>query len=81
MSISLRRVGGELSFTVADDGAGFEIPTTARGVGLRSMAERLEALGGSLEIRSAPGAGTTISGRVPASSDERSTLPVTWTRP
>jgi signal transduction histidine kinase len=67
-TVSLRCVGGEISFTVADDGEGFDTQTAKRGVGLRSMTERLEALGGALEVRSAPGSGTTVAGRIPASS-------------
>ena len=54
-----------LSFEVADDGRGFDLDTTARGSGLRNMADRLEAAGGSLEIQSWPGEGTRVSGRVP----------------
>jgi signal transduction histidine kinase len=67
-TVSLRCVGGEISFTVADDGEGFDPRTAKRGVGLRSMTERLEALGGAIEVRSAPGGGTTVVGRLPAGS-------------
>ena len=35
------------------------------GTGLQGMADRMEALGGTLEIRSQPGEGTTVIGRVP----------------
>jgi len=35
------------------------------GSGLRNMADRLAALGGELDVRSAPGAGTTVTGRLP----------------
>jgi signal transduction histidine kinase len=66
--VSLRCVGGEISFTVADDGEGFDPRTAKRGVGLRSMTERLEALGGAIEVRSAPGGGTTVAGRIPRGS-------------
>ncbi len=66
-TVALRFVGRELSFTVIDDGAGFDPDAVRRGVGLRSINERLEALGGTLEVRSAPGAGTTILGRIPTS--------------
>jgi signal transduction histidine kinase len=63
--VSLRCAGGHLAFDVADDGRGFEPALVRRGVGLRSLEERLDALGGSLDVRSAPGRGTTIAGRVP----------------
>ena len=35
------------------------------GSGLRNMADRLAALGGQLDVRSAPGQGTTITGQLP----------------
>jgi signal transduction histidine kinase len=62
------RVGssnGELRFEVSDDGHGFDSAATRYGTGLQGMADRLDAVGGSLEIRSAPGSGTTVVGRVP----------------
>ena len=57
-----------VSVTVTDDGRGFD--PAARGVrsrrlGLTSMRERAEALGGDLSVRSAPGAGTTVRVEVP----------------
>jgi signal transduction histidine kinase len=54
---------GWLSLTVADDGTGFGAEATA-GVGLQSLHDRAAEVGGSLEIRSAPG-GTTVSSRLP----------------
>ncbi len=56
---------GELSFEVTDDGEGFDPIATPRGSGLQGMADRLDAVGGTLEVRSRPGAGTTVAGRVP----------------
>jgi signal transduction histidine kinase len=54
----------ELSLTVADDGQGF--PHNYRvGVGLSSMRERAEELGGTFKIVSAQGAGATIEVRLP----------------
>jgi len=58
-------VNSHLSFEVTDDGRGFDPAVTAHGTGLQGMADRLEALGGSIEIRSRPGQGTTIAGRIP----------------
>lgn len=53
---------------IADDGGGFNPQSPARpGVGLASMASRATEIGGRLEIQSAPGAGTRVSVRVPAS--------------
>jgi signal transduction histidine kinase len=57
--------GPWLTFGVQDDGAGFDPVRTRLGTGLQGMSDRLEALGGGLEIRSEPGRGTTIAGRVP----------------
>jgi len=57
---------GWLTFSVADDGGGFDPERTPRGSGLQNMADRLAAIGGTLEVRSGPAAGTTISGRVPS---------------
>jgi NarL family two-component system sensor histidine kinase YdfH len=54
---------GRLRLSIEDDGAGFE-PDRAAGrpgsYGLRGMRERARAIGGELEVRSAPGKGTTI---------------------
>ncbi|HET8526494.1 MAG TPA: histidine kinase [Actinomycetota bacterium] len=55
----------ELVFEVGDDGAGFDPSVTPRGTGLQGMADRLDAIGGRLEVRSAPGEGTNVTGRVP----------------
>jgi signal transduction histidine kinase len=61
---------GEVVFEVSDDGVGFDPAARGYGTGLRGMADRLEALGGTLEVQSAPRAGTKILGRVPASRVE-----------
>lgn len=53
------------SFEVTDDGVGFE-PASVESGGLRNMGDRLIALGGSVEITSRPGGGTSVAGRVPA---------------
>jgi signal transduction histidine kinase len=63
--IRLARANGSLSFEVEDDGRGFDPSATGTGSGLQGMADRLAAVGGSLEVRSAPGRGTVVAGRVP----------------
>jgi len=59
---------GRLVFSVSDDGTGFDNETQPRGSGLQNMADRMEALGGSLKVESALGMGTTVTGRVPVAS-------------
>jgi signal transduction histidine kinase len=63
--IRLTASGHDLEFEVSDDGTGFDPGSEAYGTGLQGMADRLQAHGGSLDVRSAPGAGTTILGRLP----------------
>jgi signal transduction histidine kinase len=63
VTISLNR-NGDLRFEVRDDGPGFVLDTTA-GDGLVNMRDRMAAVGGELEIRSAPGAGTMVVGTIP----------------
>jgi signal transduction histidine kinase len=57
--------GGSLQFTITDDGTGFDTAAARHGTGLQGMADRLAALGGTLHLRSQPGRGTTVSGRLP----------------
>ena len=65
VTIDLEEAGASLRFSVVDDGVGFDVDETSYGTGLQGMADRLDAISGSLEVRSAPGAGTTIQGMVP----------------
>jgi len=55
-----------VTFEVADRGAGFDPTVTDRGMGLQIMQDRVDALDGTLEVTSAPGAGTTVTGRIRA---------------
>jgi signal transduction histidine kinase len=64
-AVQVADTGGELTFEVADDGVGFDVASTGYGTGLQGMADRLDALNGTLEVRSNSGHGTTIAGRVP----------------
>src|SRR5262249_4700450 len=63
--VHLAASGHDLRFEVTDDGAGFDPGSMGYGTGLQGMADRLHAHGGSLDVRSSPGAGTTVSGRLP----------------
>jgi PAS domain S-box-containing protein len=63
VDVSIGEPDGEVEIAVVDDGCGGADP--ASGSGLRGLADRLEALGGTLDVRSAPGEGTAITARVP----------------
>jgi signal transduction histidine kinase len=75
VQIVLERRNGRLVLAVHDNGRGFDSPNGQRdaapppsarsGHGLRNMAERARALGGTLQITSAPGAGTVVCLDVP----------------
>jgi signal transduction histidine kinase len=67
VGIVLRRRAGTLDLEVRDDGAGFDpsLCSGARCIGLRGMAERAAIVGGTLEVRSGPGRGTTVLARFP----------------
>ena len=61
--------GGKLlEFRIEDDGVGFDTATTGPGHGLTNLSDRVAALGGTLDIDSRPGEGTTVRGRVPTTS-------------
>ncbi len=77
-----QRVQMELTFAadgvvlgIADNGNGFELDRVQldphRGIGLRNMRERLASIGGSFEVRAAPGAGTTLRAAVPSQAMRR----------
>ena len=63
--LRLREVGSWLEFAVSDDGRGFDAVDRLWGSGFTNMQDRLGAARGTLEVTSAPGRGTTITGRVP----------------
>jgi signal transduction histidine kinase len=54
-----------LHFEVRDRGAGFDADAVGDGHGLLNMRDRIDAVGGTAAIRSQPGVGTVVSGRVP----------------
>ncbi len=55
----------QISLSITDDGRGFNVSSRdGKGLGLQSMRERVEALGGQLEVHSKPGAGAQIIARL-----------------
>jgi signal transduction histidine kinase len=65
VTVRLQREGRELTFSIRDTGRGFDPRTTMPGAGLTNIRERVDALGGRLEITAARGHGTIVSGTVP----------------
>ena len=69
-AVTLESTGpGRLRVVVADDGRGLAADAKPRGrprtLGLTSMRERVEALGGTFELASEPGSGTRVSATIP----------------
>jgi signal transduction histidine kinase len=63
-TVILAQSNGHLTFEVVDDGRGFDPASNANGTGLQGIADRLGALHGDLTVRSEPGAGTRVRGRI-----------------
>ena len=71
LSVHVSEAEGVLTLSVADDGVGFDLDAAwHKGVGLSSISERLEAIGGTLQVRSHPGGGTQLTAVVPAAVAE-----------
>jgi len=73
VQVTLAEDEGAIALTIEDDGVGFDpvaasqtAPRPGGGFGLPGMAERAHALGGTMSIESAPGAGCRISVRIPS---------------
>jgi signal transduction histidine kinase len=67
ISVSLGRSGDMLVLAVSDDGSGISAgaPEGRKGIGLETIRERAELLGGSCKLDSKPGKGTTVTLEVP----------------
>ena len=66
--VALRSRPGEVELEVSDTGQGFDQQRRSTGVGLQSMRERVEAVGGTLAVTSGTG-GTTLLARVPVADE------------
>ncbi len=65
----LVQTNGDLRFDVTDDGHCFDAARSSFGTGLQRIADRLAALGGTVEVRSTAGVGTTVAGSLPIGAD------------
>jgi signal transduction histidine kinase len=70
-SLRLWRRERAVRFSVSDDGIGFAPHSAVKGAGLTNMADRIGAVGGMLSVRSTPGEGTTVIGRVAIEASDR----------
>ena len=64
--VSLRRGDSGFVLEVDDDGRGFDVDAASRGMGLRNLRDRAESLGGTLEVATTPGEGTTVRATLPS---------------
>lgn len=65
VDVTAKESDGEIQISISDDGAGFDQGVATAGRGLAGMRERIELLGGEIEVASEPGGGTRIAARVP----------------
>ena len=67
LSVTLTRKAERVQLCIADDGQGFDarLPRSGPHIGLWSMAQRVEQLGGQFELRSVPGQGTIVNAALP----------------
>ncbi|HVM60254.1 MAG TPA: PAS domain S-box protein [Verrucomicrobiae bacterium] len=63
--VRLAADGRVLSLSVSDDGRGFDAAPSRTGLGLEGMRERIDQLGGQLEIETQPGKGTRLLAQIP----------------
>lgn len=63
--INLDYIDDDLTISLEDNGLGFDLKQAPEGIGLHGIRERFLMLGGGIEIESAPGKGTHLSGTIP----------------
>jgi len=81
VSVALRETGDTVNATIKDDGDGFDYdallknPGQERGLGLAGMQERAVLLGGTLDISTVPGKGTTVKVSIPLAYARHTAMP------
>ena len=63
--ISLAMNNRYLSFSIADDGVGFDTSQKAKGIGLRNISSRVDFYSGDIHINSEPGKGCELEISIP----------------
>ena len=64
-AVSIEQRDGRLVFSVTDDGRGLDPERERSGSGMQNMRDRIEVLGGELQVESSPGVGTRVNGSIP----------------
>src|SRR5215472_12384289 len=80
VTVTLSYIGDEVALDVQDDGRGFAPvmrvgASPGGGLGLTTMRERVEALGGTLTVESAPGDGATVVAQLPSQTPTQPSIP------
>jgi signal transduction histidine kinase len=68
ISFRIRAVDHHLDISITDNGTGFDLSGQSAGHGLANLRERLKQINGTCELKSAPGAGTTVALQIPFSA-------------
>jgi signal transduction histidine kinase len=68
VTVRVRAHPGRVAFEIRDDGVGFDVHDVQGGHGLTNLRDRVAAVGGDVRVVSGDGAGTTVSGDVPAAT-------------
>jgi len=76
-TVSIEQREGHLVFSVADAGRGLDPERARSGSGMQNMRDRIEVLGGELQVESSPGAGTRVTGSIPAAAATGEIVPAT----
>jgi signal transduction histidine kinase len=72
-TVRIEQRTGLLVFSVTDDGRGLDPERARSGSGMQNMRDRIEVLGGEIQVESSPGAGTRVTGSIPVSAPEAAT--------
>lgn len=71
IKIEIQKSEKYLRMVIADDGIGFSVKKKSKGIGLQNMMSRAETSKGTLDIKSKPGKGTTITINVPIETNTK----------
>jgi signal transduction histidine kinase len=71
IKVEIKKTERKLKLIVSDDGIGFSVKKKSKGIGLQNILSRTEASQGTLDVKSKPGKGTTITITVPIETNTK----------